>query len=66
MRSIPWEQRFIASHVHALNEQFQELINVAEAAEALLLERRTALIAAAVTGKIDVRAWRKQEELEPA
>ena len=56
------EQRLIASHVHDLNQQFQELIDGAEAAEALLLERRTALISAAVTGKIDVRDWVPQLE----
>ena len=56
------EQRRIASHVHDLNQQFQELIDGAEAAEALLLERRTALISAAVTGKIDVRGLVPQPE----
>jgi type I restriction enzyme S subunit len=51
----PTEQRLIASHAHRLNERFQELIDGAEAAEALLVERRSALISAAVNGKIDVR-----------
>jgi type I restriction enzyme S subunit len=36
---------------------FRESIQNAEAANALLQERRTALISAAVTGKIDVRNW---------
>jgi type I restriction enzyme S subunit len=56
------EQRTIGSHVRALTEQFQELIDGAEAAEALLLERRSALISAAVTGKIDVRILAPQPE----
>jgi|JI7StandDraft_1071085.scaffolds.fasta_scaffold01101_7 type I restriction enzyme S subunit len=56
------EQRAIGSQVRALTEQFQELIDGAEAAEALLLERRSALISAAVTGKIDVRSLSPQPE----
>jgi type I restriction enzyme S subunit len=36
---------------------FRESIQNAEAANTLLQERRTALISAAVTGKIDVRNW---------
>ncbi len=56
------EQRLIASQVHGLNEQFQELIDEANAAERLLLERRSALISAAVTGKIDVRGLVVQPE----
>jgi type I restriction enzyme S subunit len=36
--------------------KFQDLISEAHHAIALLRERRTALISAAVTGKIDVRS----------
>jgi len=36
-------------------------MNRAMAGIELLQERRTALISAAVTGKIDVRAWQKGE-----
>jgi type I restriction enzyme S subunit len=38
-------------------DRFDELVNEAESAKALLSERRSALISAAVTGKIDVRGW---------
>ena len=37
--------------------KFDSLIARAESAIALMQERRTALISAAVTGKIDVRHW---------
>jgi type I restriction enzyme S subunit len=56
------EQRTIKSHVQELTERFQVLIDSAEAAEALLIERRLALISAAVTGKIDVRGLVPQPE----
>ena len=49
------EQRLIASEVHRLRSQFQDLIDGARAAEELLRERRAALISAAVIGQIDVR-----------
>lgn len=38
-------------------EKFDRLISKAEQAIQLMQERRTALISAAVTGKIDVRSW---------
>jgi type I restriction enzyme, S subunit len=50
------EQREIAKHVDEQHRRFDELISMAERGIALLQERRTALISAAVTGKIDVRA----------
>ncbi len=40
---------------HAM--QFDKLIDIANKAIQLMLERRTALISAAVTGKIDLRGW---------
>ncbi|MEG1733756.1 MAG: restriction endonuclease subunit S [Comamonas sp.] len=40
-----------------LKSRFSELTKKAEEAILLMQERRTALISAAVTGKIDVRAW---------
>lgn len=46
--------------IHFLNEEVvkvDKLINKAESAISLMQERRTALISAAVTGKIDVRNW---------
>ena len=42
-------------------ETFDRLISKAEQAIQLMQERRTALISAAVTGKIDVRGWRASE-----
>jgi len=49
------EQRAIAVHVEEQEEQFAALIGAAESGIELLIERRAALISAAVTGKIDVR-----------
>lgn len=49
------EQARIATHLSRSVKLFDPLINEAEAAIALLQERRAALISAAVTGKIDVR-----------
>lgn len=51
------EQRAISSHLRAATEDFDRLVTEATAAIALLQERRTALISAAVTGQIDVRGW---------
>jgi type I restriction enzyme, S subunit len=49
------EQIQITSYVGSEASKFQDLIFEAQHAIALLQERRTALISAAVTGKIDVR-----------
>lgn len=51
------EQREIAEYLHVEKSKFKSLIEEAEFANVLLQERRTALISAAVTGKIDVRNW---------
>lgn len=51
------EQREIINYLDNLLEQYRNLVNIAENAIALMQERRTALISAAVTGKIDVRNW---------
>jgi len=50
------EQRLIAAFLDRETAKFDELIAEAHHAIALLQERRTALISAAVTGKIDVRS----------
>ncbi|PTQ82892.1 hypothetical protein C8R28_10257 [Nitrosomonas ureae] len=47
----------IVSKVGVLKNKYQSLISSAENAIKLMGERRTALISAAVTGKIDVRDW---------
>ncbi|WP_241833477.1 restriction endonuclease subunit S [Stutzerimonas balearica] len=51
------EQAQIAAYVDTISVQFDELLGEAENTNALLQERRSALISAAVTGKIDVRGW---------
>ena len=52
------EQKEIAKKLQNEVGQFDELLDKAEGAIELLQERRTALISAAVTGKIDVRGWK--------
>jgi type I restriction enzyme S subunit len=49
------ERRLIVEHIRRRSEGFCLSIALAEQSLKLLLERRTALISAAVTGKIDVR-----------
>lgn len=55
------EQQQIADYIDAQMTRFSLLIGTSEEQVALLQERRTALISAAVTGKIDVRGWRQPE-----
>jgi type I restriction enzyme, S subunit len=50
------EQRQIIEHIQEVTGRYQDLTEAAEKAVELLRERRSALIAAAVTGKIDVRS----------
>lgn len=47
----------IANHLRAKCSKIEELLNIANSQISLMQERRTALISAAVTGKIDVRDW---------
>ncbi|KZL21974.1 restriction endonuclease subunit S [Pseudovibrio sp. Ad37] len=51
------EQKEIAAFLVKSDSLTQELVSKAKSAITLLKERRTALISAAVTGKIDVRDW---------
>jgi type I restriction enzyme S subunit len=51
------EQRQIISYIDQKNEKVDSLLKKSSMAVSLLQERRTALISAAVTGKIDVRNW---------
>lgn len=51
------EQIDIANYVENESSKFEKLMLSAENQKNLLTERRTALISAAVTGKIDVRHW---------
>jgi type I restriction enzyme S subunit len=51
------EQQLIVEYLERKLPKFDELLNKAAQAVDLHIERRTALISAAVTGKIDVRNW---------
>jgi type I restriction enzyme S subunit len=55
------EQLAIASLLDSETAKFEELASAATRAIDLLQERRTALISAAVTGKIDVRGMAKEQ-----
>ncbi|MEJ1418698.1 MAG: restriction endonuclease subunit S [Candidatus Sedimenticola sp. (ex Thyasira tokunagai)] len=60
------EQREILSYVNDVSGKFKELVVRSNSAIELMQERRTALISAAVTGKIDVRGWVAPGFLPPA
>jgi type I restriction enzyme S subunit len=51
------EQEDIVKYLDAECQRYEDEITVAESLKRLLVERRSALISAAVTGKIDVRNW---------
>lgn len=51
------EQQEISKYIQGRSFDFESLISKGEDAIQLMQERRTALISAAVTGKIDVRDW---------
>ena len=53
----PNEQIEIVSEIDRILDKYNALILRAETTIDLIQERRTALISAAVTGKIDVRNW---------
>jgi type I restriction enzyme S subunit len=55
------EQLEIIDFLNGWLKKYDPLIGEAERSIALLQERRTALISAAVTGKIDVRGWVPEE-----
>ncbi|GJM43329.1 MAG: restriction modification system DNA specificity domain-containing protein [Gemmatimonadota bacterium] len=55
------EQKKIVAQLDTQTRRLDALALRATEAEELLQERRTALISAAVTGKIDVRAWKAPE-----
>ncbi|MGP5225325.1 restriction endonuclease subunit S [Psychrobacter aquimaris] len=55
------EQTEVYEYLVEQQNRFNGLIEKAEQAIKLMQERRTALISAAVTGKIDVRGWRASE-----
>jgi type I restriction enzyme, S subunit len=55
------EQEKISSYLDYETEKFLRIEGKSERAINLLRERRTALVSAAVTGKIDVRGWKAPE-----
>ena len=56
------EQRAIVAYLRQATDSFDALTSEAQRGVDLLLERRSALISAAVTGKIDVRGLVPQPE----
>ncbi|WP_417377452.1 hypothetical protein [Gimesia maris] len=54
----PKEQELIVQYLDDMQVKLQRLVEAANDQVELLQERRTALISAAVTGKIDVRGWK--------
>ncbi len=56
------EQRQIMQYLVSKKKMFNSLITKAQQTITLLKERRTALISAAVTGKIDVRDWQPPKD----
>ncbi|MBJ9341076.1 restriction endonuclease subunit S [Citrobacter freundii] len=56
------EQDKIVINIEKLETLYANLEDIADTQIALLKERRTALISAAVSGKIDVRHWRALDE----
>lgn len=60
------DQETIARHLKERTATFDALTTTARSAIDLLLERRAALVSAAVTGKIDVRGLVGEHELEAA
>lgn len=59
------EQDAILRFVSVINDKYDELQNLAKKQIELLQERRTALVSAAVTGKIDVRNWQPESTEHP-
>ncbi|MBI9087129.1 MAG: restriction endonuclease subunit S [Desulfobacterales bacterium] len=59
------EQQKIAESLDEKTAAFSKLMKNAEVAIDLMQERRTAIISAAVTGKIDVRNWTPPKQPQP-
>lgn len=59
---LPNEAKAINEELAIIKMKYSKLTTEAEKAILLMQERRTALISAAVTGKIDVRYWQAPEE----
>ena len=59
------EQLLLLDYIGSSSRKFEKLIEAANAMVDLLKERRTAIISAAVTGKIDVRNWKPPADERP-
>lgn len=57
------EQIEISNHILKMTQQYELLTYKAEEMIQLSKERKTALISAAVTGKIDVRDWKPKSSI---
>jgi type I restriction enzyme S subunit len=62
----PDEQKQVCSYVDRIRNKYEGLLNESYRSIRLLQERRSALISAAVTGKIDVRGWQAPASAAPA
>ena len=58
------EQEMIADYLNKRSSEIAQLMSTARTGVRLLQERRSALISAAVTGKIDLRHWQASAEAE--
>ena len=56
------EQKEIVSYLDKILNQYKEITLKSQEQIKLMQERRTALISAAVTGKIDVRDWQAPQD----
>ncbi|GJQ60662.1 MAG: restriction modification system DNA specificity domain-containing protein [Candidatus Scalindua sp.] len=56
------EQEFILEEINKKKFTFDLIVSRAESLKTILKERRTSLVSAAVTGKIDVRNWKSPEQ----
>ncbi|CAH7464287.1 type I restriction enzyme, S subunit [Vibrio crassostreae] len=56
------EQKQIVAYLDSLLEQYDDIESKSQKSIELMKERKTALISAAVTGKIDVREWQEPTE----
>ena len=55
------EQTAIIDYIESKNDSIKTAIEITQRSITLLQERRTSLISAAVTGKIDVREWKTEQ-----
>ncbi|WP_213661816.1 restriction endonuclease subunit S [Stutzerimonas stutzeri] len=60
------EMELILRFIEAQVKLIEDLVNISENSVSLLNERRSALISAAVTGKIDVRGWQPPASTQAA